>query len=99
MAKKRHSFESVGVTPEGKQVITGVFKMFDTMGLSLDIIFDLCEQSNLTPSWIHFYDDAIKQGWSEKTVLNRLETNISDVYGRPYWLEVEKRLHAYIATT
>ena len=90
--KKRPEFDTVGITPEGKKVVSGVFRVFDTIGLPLDVIFDLCEQENLMPSWTHFYDDAIK----EKTIYNRLETNVSDVYGKPFWLEVKKRLELYI---
>jgi hypothetical protein len=96
MAKKRLGFEIVGVTPDGKEVVSGVFRVFDTMGLPLDTVFDLCEQHKLVPSWIHFYDDAIKQGWSEKTIMNRLETSICDAYGKDYWLGVEERLTLYI---
>lgn len=98
MAKKRMGFDVVGVTPEGKEVVSGVFRVFDTIGLPLDTVFDLCEQHKLVPSWIHFYQDAIQQGWSEKTILNRLETSICDAYGKDYWLEVEKRLTLYITS-
>lgn len=96
--KKKVNFDIVGVMEDGRKVVSGVFQVFDTCGLPLDIVFDLCEQKNMMPSWIHFYDDAIKQGWSEKTIFNRLETNVSDVYGRPFWLEVEERLKTYIAS-
>lgn len=44
MAKKRLGFEIVGVTPDGKEVVSGVFRVFDTMGLPLDTVFDLCDQ-------------------------------------------------------
>lgn len=49
MAKKRLGFEIVGVTSDGKEVVSGVFRVFDTMGLPLDTVFDLCEQHLL--SW------------------------------------------------
>lgn len=48
------------------------------------------------PSWTHFYDDAVKQGWTEKTIMNRLEVSICDTYGKEYWLGVEERLRLYI---
>jgi len=97
MAKrKKKGLEVVGHTPEGKQVVSGVFRVFDTCGLPLDVVFDLCDENNLIPSWTHFYDDAIKQGWSDKTIFNRLSSTIPDSYGKPYWLELEKRLNLYI---
>lgn len=96
--KKKIQFDHVGSTSDGKKVVSGIFRVFDTCGLPLDVVFDLCNQKDLIPSWTHFYDDASKQGWSDKTIFNRLETNISDVYGKDFWLEVEKRLTLYIET-
>lgn len=96
--KKKVNFTEVGITDDGKKVVSGVFSVFDTCGLPLDIVFDLCERHSLMPSWIHFYDDAINQGWTDKTIFNRLETNVSDVYGKEFWIEVEKRLQLYIAS-
>lgn len=94
--KKKLGFDVISVTEGGIQIVSGVFRVFDTCGLPLDIVFDLCRQKNLMPSWIHFYEDAINQGWKVETIFNRLEINISDVYGKPFWLEVEKRLELYI---
>ena len=86
----------VGNTKDGVNVVDGVFKMFDSTGLPLDVIFDQCKQRNLLPSWIHLYHDAINQGWQDKTIFNRLETNISDVWGREYYHEVKLRLDLYV---
>ena len=96
MARKRQGFDIVSVTEDGIKVVSGVFRVFDTCGLPLDVIFDQCRENNLMPSWIHFYDDAIKQGWTEKTIVNRLSIGVSDSYGKPFWEEVEKRLKLYI---
>lgn len=96
MAKKKLGFDIIGITKDGTTVVSGVFRLFDTCGLPLDIILDLCQENDLMPSWIHFYDDAIKQGWVDKTIFNRLETNISDTYGKSFWLSVKKRLELYI---
>lgn len=96
MAKKKLGFDILGITKDGTTVVSGVFRLFDTCGLPLDIILDLCQENNLMPSWTHFYDDAITQGWIDKTIFNRLETNISDTYGKSFWLSVKKRLELYI---
>ena len=87
--------EVVGTTPDGVFVVTGVFKMFDTIGLPLDMIFDLCKERNWVPSWKHFYDDARDNGWSHKTIQNRLLANVEAVYGIEYAKHVIKVLQEY----
>lgn len=96
MGRKRPSMDVVGLTSDNKKVVNGIFRLFDSTGLPLDVVFSMCEEKNIIPSWIDFYNDAIKQGWTEKTIMNRLEINIRDVYGKPYWIEVEKRLNFHI---
>ena len=85
----------VGKTKDGKLVVSGIFKMFDTIGLPLDVIFDQCLDRNIIPSWIHFYDEASAYGWKDKTIFNRLETNISDVFGKEYCNVVIERLKVH----
>ena len=96
--KKRMQFHSLGITPENVIVVDNVFKLFDSLGLPLDAVFDLCKEKNMMPSWTHFYDDAIKQGWSHETIMNRLSINVSDVYGKEFCDEVIKRLELYVAS-
>jgi len=86
----------IGLSEDNKQVVDGVFKLFDSTGLPLDVIFDQCKENNMVPSWIHFYEDALRQGWKYKTIFNRLETNVSDVWGRDYYNEIKTRLDKYI---
>ena len=71
----------VGVTEDGSKVVSGIFRMFDTVGLPMDVVLDVCRNSGFIPSWTHFYTEAIAAGWKPKTVYNRLMDNISDVYG------------------
>lgn len=89
---KKSFIQVVGETEDGIKIVSGVFKLFDTNGLPLDIVFDLCKQSNMIPSWTHFYNEALEYGWSKKTVLNRLHDNINDVYGKDYRDIVIRRL-------
>jgi hypothetical protein len=96
LKKTKLGFDIIAVLEDGTTVVSGVFRVFDSCGLPLDIVFDLCRNNNIMPSWTHFYDDAIKQGWVDKTIFNRLEGNISDVYGKPFWLGVKLRLELYI---
>lgn len=86
-------FEVIGKTTDGKWVVKGVFKLFDTTGIPLFMLFDLCEQSNYLPSWIEFYNDAVNGQWKHKTIINRLEEAITDVYGKEYADVVVGRLN------
>lgn len=95
MRKTKKGFNIVAVTPEGVYVVDGVFRVFDSLGMPLDEIFNQCKQRNLMPSWTHFYDDARIQGWSHETIMNRLETTIPDIYGKEFSDNVMKRLQIY----
>jgi len=86
----------IGETRDGKKVVTEVFKLYDTRGLPLSIIFQLCDEQNLIPSWIDFYIDAIKAGWKDKTVKSRLKDEMSDYYSQEFTENVIKRLNEFI---
>lgn len=83
----------IGKTEDKKLVIDGVFKMFDTLGTPLYIIFEVCEQENLMPSWIDFYKDAKEHGWKHKTIIDRLKENMVDVYTDEFINKVIKKLN------
>ena len=83
----------VGKTTDGKYTISGIFKMFDTLGLPLDVIFQICVEKNMMPSWIHFYNEARAAGWKHKTIISRLSDSINDVYGKEFSDVVITRLH------
>ena len=83
----------IGKTTDGKSVVTGIFKFFDTTGIPLFVLFELCEQNNWLPSWIHFYEDGKKQGWEHKTIINRLQEGLSDCYGKEFSDQVIARLN------
>lgn len=78
--KNKNKPEVVSVTPEGKLVMSGMFKLCDTYGIPYDVMLEQCIQNNMIPSWLHFYDDAVAAGWKEDTIYNRLETAIVDVW-------------------
>ena len=85
----------VGVTPDGIKIVDGIFKMFDTLGLPLADLFELCEARGMWPSMPHFYADAMEAGWKHKTVILRLREALGDVKGTEYAEEVIKRLEVY----
>lgn len=81
-----------GKTEEGKLVISGVFKLYDTLGLPLEILFMEMKKNDLVPDWVDFYNCAIAQGWKKKTILSRLGTAIRASYGKEFELYVLKIL-------
>ena len=88
----RSKFDIVGVTPEGVNVMSGVFSLFDTYGLPLDSILDMMKDKNMIPCWTTFYNDATTNGWKHKSVMTRLVPLIGDVYGPEFSTEVGRRL-------
>ena len=46
----------------------------------------------IIPDWINFCQDAIKNQWSPKTIINRLDIPLLDVYGIEFHDVVIKRL-------
>jgi len=74
-------FKIIGKTEDGKTVIAGVFRMYDTCGLPLPDLFIQCEKHGLMPSSMHFVSDALTAGWKPNTVRSRLEEAIFECYG------------------
>lgn len=83
----------IGKTTDGKLVVKGIFKLFDTTGMPLFMVFESCEQNNWLPSWIDFYNEAVEAGWTHKTIVNRLSESLSDTYGKEYSDVVIDRLN------
>ena len=83
----------IGKTEDDKPVVSGLFKMFDTFGTPLYILFDLCNEQGWMPSWIHFYDEAHIHGWKHETIMNRLRDGMSDVYDNKFVDVVMRKLN------
>ena len=90
---KKEYINVIGKTKNNQLVVNGLFKMFDTMGTPLYVIFELCNKQNWIPSWIHFYDEAYKHGWKHKTIINRLKEGMEDIYEPNFIDVIIKRLN------
>lgn len=80
------------VTPEGKSLVKGVYSFYETHGVPLEILFEILDQKNYMPSWLHFYDEARAAGIQHSRVLSWLEPALADIYGRDFKNEVMSRL-------
>ena len=83
--------KQVGITTEGKKVMSGAFDLFSTKGLPLSVSFQLMKDDGMTPSPIHFIDSARENGWNDKTIINRFREAIQDSFGNKTWLEMEEK--------
>jgi len=84
--------ETAGYTVDGKEVIKGIFKFYETVGLPLDFIIQHLKDKDCIPSWYDFVLEAREAGMKDIRIKAKLEEVILDVYGRKYWTEVLKRL-------
>lgn len=87
--------DHIGYTEDNRCVYSGIFYMFDTKGIPIDIVFFNMREQNLQPSFMEFVNESRKAGWKDKTIYNRLMGAILDVYGENYWIEVKKRLEKH----
>lgn len=85
----------VGHNNDGVEIVSGVFKLYDTCGMPLDLIFDYLKDNNMMPSWIHFYEDAVNGGWKDKTINLRLNEAILDVYGKDFFNQWNTKFEYY----
>ncbi len=84
-----------GATPEGKPVIGGVFALYETHGVPLDVIIGLLAERNSVPDWMEFYRAAKKAGIDHRKIVMMLRDAAGDALG-PEWAEavevgIEKR--------
>lgn len=74
----------VGITTDNKIVVNGIWKMFETHGVPLDIIFAICMQRQLVPDWVSLYRQMLDSGMKHSRILSKLEEAISDSFGKEF---------------
>lgn len=72
---------SSGQTTDGRTVIRGIFRLYETEGLPLDVIFDSLISRNCIPDWKHFVQEAEDAGMKLDRILSKLDPAIADTYG------------------
>ena len=90
--KRKNSIVVIGEAKDGKQVLSNVFRFYDTVGLPLTVVFQILDDKGFLICWSSFFQDATKAGWKPETILSRLEESIVDVYGKGFWLKVREKL-------
>jgi hypothetical protein len=87
----------IGTTPEGLQVWNNVFQLYGTLGLPLDMVFQLLQERNAIPSWIHFYDDALATGMRFSRIIAMIRDPLLDCWGKEFQTEILTTLHKIYA--
>jgi hypothetical protein len=74
----------VGETTDGKTLVDGIWEMYETYGLPLDIIFDVLIQKQSVPDWIVLYKQMLKSGMQHSRIISKLDEAIADSYGKEF---------------
>ncbi len=74
-------FGIVGRTVDGKTVVSGVYRFFETFGLPLEVVFQVLQEKELVPCWISFHREAMQAGMQHDRILSKLDPVLSDTYG------------------
>jgi hypothetical protein len=73
-----------GKTTDNKIVIQGLFRLVNQEGVSIPDFLEMCNNQNMIPDWIDFCSDALKNQWNPKTIINRLDLPLLDIYGQEF---------------
>lgn len=86
----------IGKTTDGKTTVAGLGRMYFESGLPLSFMFDRLQKDNYMPSWIHLYHEMRDNGMSNKRILDILNEQVIETYGKEFRDVVVQRLKAYI---
>src|SRR5271165_4249075 len=82
--KPKNHIIFVGETSDGKKLVDGIWKTFETHGLPLDIIFTICISKNWMPDWIALYTQMVASGMEHSRIISKLEEAINDSFGKEF---------------
>lgn len=88
---------SAGTTTDGKRVVSGVYRFFETHGLPLDVVLTLLREDNAVPCWLSFHREARTAGMRHERILAKLDEAVCDAYGgafRDHVVHELERRHA-----
>lgn len=71
----------VGKTEDGKLVMAGLYRVYETHGLPFVVIFGALERLNAVPDWCALIREAMAAGVKLDRVVGKFADAISDVWG------------------
>lgn len=84
--------KQTGITTDDKPVISGCFRLSETEGLPLEIIFDYFAKNDVMPNWIDTYKECLTAGMKHKRILSMLGEAIYESFGKEFRDVVISRL-------
>lgn len=87
----------VGKTSDGRSVVRGVFRFYETEGVPLEVLLDFLHDHGMIPDWIAYVEEATGAGMAAGRVLSALNEAIFDSYGKGVRDEVLSRLRQRFA--
>ena len=84
--------DEVVITEDHTRVVSGVFRVYETLGIPLEIILDELNKNNLQISWMDFIQESMNAGRKKEKVLATCKSAICEVYGHEYYEQWSHRL-------
>lgn len=91
MARKRF-LHKVGVTTLGVPVVAGVYKLYETHGLPLDVLIGTLYEKRYLPCWLSLFDEGVAAGVRPDRWARTIVVAVSDTLGEPWTSTVRARL-------
>lgn len=81
-----------GCTTADTLVVSGIYRLYETHGMPLDILLGLLRTQGIIPCWISFVREAVCAGMKRDRILAKLDEALSDVYSSAFRDAVMQRL-------
>lgn len=86
--------EACGRTTDGRTVVRGMYRFYETSGVPLDVILEFIRDRGAVPDWRAFVDEAVAAGMSEARAVSKLEEAVADTFGPGMREAVTSRLRS-----
>lgn len=95
--KNKHKPKIFGKSTDGKNIIGNLFFIIESRGVLLEDAINLFYSNNYLIDWISFYEDGVKKGWNDKTILMKIGYAFDESNYLEYKSETLIRLRYYIS--
>jgi hypothetical protein len=95
---KKHLIRVVGKTSDGRSVVSGVYRYFESTGLPLADILEQLEEKAYVPCWLSYMDEATRAGMKPARALAKLRDGMGDFYTQDFRDTVLSRLEDTFVT-
>jgi len=80
----------IGETNDGKLVVEGTYRLYETHGLPFTVIFEVLSKRGAVPCWLSYLREAVAAGVQADRAIGKVGDALSDVWG-PEFREVVLR--------